>query len=90
MARKPGFRLNRRGVRQILRGDELLAKAMDAAAEDVADAAREELGDDVEITVTSYTTDRQAASVRVPVEHQARSGALTRAAAKVGLEVRPH
>ena len=35
-----------------------------------------------------YTTDRGAAAVMVPAEEQARDGALTRAAAAVGLEVK--
>lgn len=35
------------------------------------------------------TTDRARASVRVPADAQAKDGVLTRAAAEVGLEVRP-
>lgn len=89
MARKPGFKLNRRGVRQILTKDTLLHDVMNDTAREAADAAREELGPDVEVVVSEYTSDRQAASIAVLVEEQARSGALTRAAAKVGLEVRP-
>lgn len=41
-----------------------------------------------DVEVGEYTTDRNAASVSVPAEAQARDGALTRAAARVGLEVR--
>lgn len=34
-----------------------------------------------------YTTDRQAAKVRVPAHQQAKDGALTRAAAGLGLVI---
>jgi hypothetical protein len=45
------------------------------------------LVDDDAVSVDEYTTDRAAASVSVPAELQATLGVLTKAAAKVGLEV---
>lgn len=77
----PKFRLDRRGVAEILKSAETAA-LMNETANAVASQAGE--GAEVE----AYTTDRQAASVSVPAERQARDGALTRAAAAVGLEVR--
>lgn len=81
MANQPSFRLNRGGVREILRSPEMAA-VMNDAARQVAD----KIGDEAEIS--EYTTDRQAASVSVPAHLQATDGALTRAAASVGLEVK--
>ena len=87
---KPEFRLHRKGVREILRT--YFAPIMDETAERVADQVRSIVGDDVDVEVNSYTTDRNAASVVIAdvrgVELQARKGALTRAAAQVGLEVK--
>lgn len=40
--------------------------------------------------VHRYTTDRQKAVVSVPAARQAKDGALTKAAAAVGLTVRGH
>lgn len=77
---KSSFRLNRAGGAEVLK--QLAAPAINALAEKVASAA----GEDAE--VSEYTTDRAAASVRVPAEQQAKDGVLTRAAAAVGLEVR--
>nr|WP_246461585.1 hypothetical protein [Nocardia transvalensis] len=52
----------------------------------LAQALADEIGGDV--TVDKYTTDRAAAGVRVPTERQTKDGALTRAAAALGLEVK--
>ncbi|WP_280265346.1 hypothetical protein [Nocardia wallacei] len=52
----------------------------------LAHALAEQIGDDA--MVDEYTTDRAAAGVRVPTERQTVDGALTRAAAALGLEVR--
>lgn len=80
------FQLNKPGVREILKSPEMAA-LMNETAEQVAAQIREETGE--EPTVESYTTDRAAAAVGVPAVLQATDGALTRAAAAVGLEVRP-
>lgn len=78
---KSTFRLNRKGVSELLKSPEYAA-AINSVARDVA----AEIGDDAEIS--EYTTDRKAASVSVPAHLQASDGALTRAAAKHGLEVK--
>ncbi|QCG77757.1 hypothetical protein QLQ77_gp11 [Gordonia phage Reyja] len=92
MARN-GFRLNRRGGAQLLRSPQIAA-AVNKAAHAVADKIRTGLADegDIEVTVDEYTTDRRAAGVTIRssrgVEFQATRGAITRAAAAVGLEVK--
>ncbi|MFE3196262.1 hypothetical protein ACFXHA_45205 [Nocardia sp. NPDC059240] len=75
------IRLNRAAVAKLLKSPEIAAQ-INAAAHRIAAAA----GDDAE--VDEYTTDRNAAAVKVGAERQAAEGALTRAAASVGLEVR--
>ena len=80
MARRV-FRLNRKGVSKILRSDEFGAR-MNVLAREIADQIGEEA------YVREYSTDRRKAAVWVPPELQARDGALTRAAAAAGLEVR--
>lgn len=54
-------------------------------------AAEVDVPDDVPVVVRPYTTDRAAAAVTIAhpsgVVRQARDGALTKAAARVGLEV---
>ena len=80
---KPGeVALNSPGIRAILRRPEVAAM-VNAMARRVAAQID---GDDVH--VDEYTTDRAAAAVVVPAERQAVDGALTRAAAAVGLEVK--
>lgn len=74
------FKLNRAGGAEVLK--QLAADAVNDLAQQVAASA----GPDAE--VSKYTTDRAAAAVSVPAEQQARDGALTRAAAAAGLEVR--
>lgn len=74
------FQLNRKG------GAEVLNKLATAAVNDLGKRVAAEAGPDAEFE--PYTTDRSAASVRVPAEQQARDGVLTRAANAAGLEVR--
>lgn len=69
------------GIQAILK-DALMRSVVNAAAYRVADAAG------TSIPVAEYTTDREAASVAVAADQQAKYGTLTRAAASVGLEVR--
>ena len=64
----------------------LLRTAFVAQTNALADAIAEQIGD--EAVVDHYTTDRSAAGVSVPSELQASDGALTRAAAALGLEVK--
>lgn len=80
MARQT-VRLNRRAIAALLKSDAFAQLANDAAARVAAN-----IGDSAQ--VETYTTDRGAAAVLVPAEDQARDGALTRAAAAVGLEVK--
>lgn len=74
------FKLNYKGGAEVL-------KALSAAAvNDLGRRVAAEAGEDAEFE--PYTTDRAAAAVSVPAHLQARDGALTRAAAAAGLEVR--
>lgn len=76
------FRLNYKGGAEVLKSPEvagLINTEINAIADDI--------GDDAE--VDEYTTDRAAGAVSVPPALQASDGALTRAAAKRGLEVKP-
>lgn len=68
-------------------GAEVLKELSAAAIKDLADQIAEHVGEGAEVKI--YTTDRAGASVSVPAEMQAKDGVLTRAAAAVGLEVRP-
>ena len=81
------FRLDRKGVSQILR--ERCGEAINSLAN--AMAADIEQAHGVDVAVSEYTTDRGAASVTIVDPRgkrlQASDGALTRAAAKYGLEV---
>ena len=90
MAQNP-VRLNRKGVGKILKGDGLDLSVVNECAEKIAGGVRAELGDDVEVLVEKYTTDRGAASVTIKdskaMQLQARTGILTRHAAAAGLEV---
>lgn len=84
------FRLNKKGVGAILRSKDLAAK-VNAVANDLGAAVRTQVGEDVTVHVDAYTTDRGAAAVviahRDGVAMQASDGALTKAAAAVGLTV---
>ena len=75
------FRLNRKGGAEVLK--RMAADVVNAKAREVAANA----GEDAK--VDEYTTDRAAASVRVPADQQAKDGVLTRAASAAGLEVQP-
>ncbi|AHH16584.1 hypothetical protein NONO_c17840 [Nocardia nova SH22a] len=75
------IKLNQKNIGKLLKSAQFAA-----AVNRAADAIAAEIGEDAK--VYRYTTDRKAAAVGVPGELQARDGALTRAAAKVGLEVR--
>lgn len=75
------FKLNRAGGAEVLK--QLTAAEIAKLTEQIAAAAGEGAQAD------HYVTDRAAGSVSVPAGMQAKHGALTRAAAAVGLEVRP-
>ncbi|WP_280393223.1 hypothetical protein [Nocardia wallacei] len=76
----PEVRLNRATVGRLLR------RRFREPVNALAYALAAEIGDDA--MVDEYTTDRAAAGVRVPTERQTVDGALTRAAAALGLEVK--
>ncbi|UAJ16187.1 hypothetical protein SEA_MALIBO_10 [Gordonia phage Malibo] len=83
------FRLNRRGVSELLKTQ--AGEVVNEAAEQIRAQVAGLVDDDIEVTVQPYTTDRGAAAVTIAdpqgMELQATTGALTRAAAQVGLEV---
>ena len=54
----------------------------------VNEGAEDDEGRETRAFMQPYTTDRSAAGVLVPSERQARDGALTKAAAELGLEVK--
>lgn len=88
---KPPFRLDRKGVGEVLKGT--FTAQINELAEKLADEVRATIADDsVPVEMEAYTTDRGAAMVTIAdargLELQATQGALTRAAAKVGLEVK--
>lgn len=104
MTRLPGgasFHLNHAGMAEILVSAGVRA-AVDSAAERVADAARGAGGTvgeltgggeiDIPVEVDSQTTDRARAVVSLAhpagLAYEAKYGALTKAAASVGLEVK--
>lgn len=74
------FKLDRKGGAEVLK--QMAAPLINDLAQQVAGSA----GPDAE--VSTYTTDRAAASVAVPAEQQAKDGVLTKAASGAGLEVR--
>ncbi len=89
-------RLNRPGVSAVLRSAKTRS-VIDALAEKVADNVRGQglivtSGAALPVTVSHYTTDRAAAAVVLAhpagIGMQAKHGALTKAAADAGLEVR--
>lgn len=83
------FRPNRRGIGELLKTQ--TSEAVNEAAEQIRTQVAGLVDDDIEVTVEPYTTDRGAAAVTIAdplgMELQATTGALTRAAAQVGLEV---
>lgn len=84
------FRLDRAGVREILKSQEVREVIDQYAGEIATNVAA--LVPGTSIQVYSYTTDRASASVVVEdvraMGWQARDGILTRAAAFAGLEVK--
>ncbi|WP_328660369.1 hypothetical protein [Nocardia salmonicida] len=80
------FQLDRKGVRQVLNSPEVTAWVA-SVAKQIGDHAQSSTG--ARARVSTYRTDRAAASVSVPARLQASQGALTRAAAAAGLPVRP-
>ena len=92
MADWKGFRRDHKGIGQILKS-KAVADAINDLAEAAAAAARTEIDDPtVEVLVDRYETDRGAAAVVIAdargQELQMTRGTLTRAAARVGLEVK--
>lgn len=87
------FKLDRAGLRAILKSGEI-ASEINQLAGQIAANAQHTTQDGVElpIKVDQYTTDRRAASVTIAhpagLATQAKYGTLTKAAAAVGLEVR--
>lgn len=85
------FHLDRAGVSRVLKYQ--AAPVVHEMARKLAERVRAQLGDDVEVTVETYTTDRAAAEVTIAdsrgTQMQATGGALTRAAASLGLDVNP-
>lgn len=92
MAKTPSFRLDRKGVSQLLKTT--LGSVANEAAEALGAQIRADHPeiDPEDVNVQRYTTDRGAASVMVrdsrARELQVREGLMTKAAAKVGLEVK--
>lgn len=93
------FRLDRAGVGDIMRSPEahavvggLAHEIRDAVYADVNADPELDPDDEIEVLVDVYTTDRAAAAVTIahPLGRhlQADHGALTRPAARLGLEVR--
>ncbi|WP_330339413.1 hypothetical protein [Streptomyces sp. NBC_00557] len=85
------FRLDSRGVRQVLKSEEL-SRTVNGLAGAIAAHVRPHVPQGTVVSVHAYTTDRGAASVTVEdvraMSWQARDGILTRAAGEVGLEVK--
>lgn len=81
------FELDRAGIGEILRSDEM-ASAVRAAADAVADNLRARGVADV--YVDTYTTDRAAASVTIPFSYddELKNGRLIDAATVAALDVR--
>lgn len=81
----PGrVRLDHAGIAKLLKSQPV-RDMTNRAAREIGQAAG---GSAKGVKVDEYTTDRGAASVKVPKPRQVKSGALTRAAASRGLEVR--
>jgi len=84
------FKLDHAGVREILNSPEAQAACMELANQVAGNVS---VKDGVDVTVTPSRTDRAGAHVTIAhpggLAMQAKRGALTRAAASVGLTVRP-
>lgn len=89
---KESFRLDRKGVSEILKGQ--CAPVINEIAGQIADGVRSDLADKLDpdelVEVESYTTDRGAASVTIAsvrgMEFQATHGVFSRAAGRLGLD----
>ena len=85
------FRLDPRGVRELLRGPGV-RQVVDGLAGEVAGNVRALVPAGTTVEVRGYTTDRGAATVVVAdvqaMAWQAKDGILTRAAGAAGLEVK--
>lgn len=68
-------------------GAEVLKVIAADAIKELADQLAAAVGDTAIVELT--TTDRAKARVKVPADAQAKDGVLTKAAADIGLEVRP-
>lgn len=84
MAQRPTVKLNRAEIKRLLKSQEFRDLTNDAARKIGEHAGGSRNG----VVVNEYTTDREAAAVRVPAIQQTRRGALTRAAAAAGLTIR--
>lgn len=82
------FELDLEGGAEVLKV--LAADAISELALQVAAAADDGATADEYAQVSDRVTDRFVASVSVPAARQAKDGALTKAAASAGLEVRPY
>ncbi|GAB6920566.1 hypothetical protein QM716_11825 [Rhodococcus sp. IEGM 1409] len=85
------FQIDHDGINEILNSPEVRALT-DAAAVEIAAAARQVAGDGILIEADPYTTDRPVSSVAIKeisgVARQLKYGTLTKAAGMVGLTVR--
>ena len=83
------FRLDSRGVREVLRGEEV-RQMVDGAAQDVRARVRAKLPAGTPVELRKYTTDRGAASVTIAhargMGWQARDGVITRSVHEAGFE----
>lgn len=83
------FRLDKKGVGEFLKSDEV-RKLVNDKAQEVAANVRGSVPAGTAVEVEEYTTDREAASVTIAHAHgmglQAKDGVLTKAAGEAGLE----
>lgn len=82
MASNKPVKIDRAGIGRLLKSDDVAAMV-----NRTADRVHAAIDPEVDAKVAHYTTDRRAAAVRCKAEDQLRDGALTRAAAAVGLTV---
>lgn len=84
------FQIDTEGIAEILNSDEVRLMVVEATNQ-IAEAARRQLGDDIEVGVEMYANDRPVGSVAIMhpggVGIQLKRGVLTRAAGIVGLTV---
>lgn len=85
------FRLDRSGVSEVLKRGETAA-AINGLAEQIAASVADEIGAaSIDVDVEPYSTDRAAAAVTIADPRglwlQATQGTLTRAAARLGLDI---